>query len=39
MKINDEPIDWDKWTQYPQAFFDQKAWEIEYAPDSEVRST
>ena len=31
-KINDEPIDWNKWREYRG--FDQKAWEIEYAPDS-----
>ena len=35
-KINDEPIDWNKWMGYGdiRRHIDQKAWEIEYAPDS-----
>ena len=34
-KINDEPIDWNKWMEYGdiRPSIDQVAWEIEYAPD------
>ena len=34
-KIDDEPIDWNKWREYAdiRPSIDQVAWEIEYAPD------
>ena len=34
-KVNDEPIDWNKWREYGdiRPSIDQVAWKIEYAPD------